>query len=142
VRYLAHFFAGAIIAAIIFFALGSNLVDAAAFGLVSGIASLLPDLDLRKSKASQVLYALAAVAALAGAYFISNWDLSKLALNFVIIILLLAAIDILFRPRHRTVFHTGGAAAALAVCCYILFGFNFALASLVGYGSHLVLDKI
>ncbi len=124
------------------FAFRAGLQEAFLFAAVSGAASLLPDLDLRKSKASQALYSAVFVLILAAAFLLS-YKAGK-AENFVLYAaaLFLAALglDFLIRPRHRGIMHSLAFLFALALPCFLLFGEFLACAVAAGYFSHLLAD--
>ena len=116
----------------------------ALFSAIAGIGGLLPDLDLRKSKGSRMLYAAAIVAALVAACWSSfaagkGWQ--EFLLYFVVIAAVLAAADILIRPRHRGIMHSLLFLLLLSAACYPLFGVLAACAVSVGYFSHLLSDR-
>lgn len=141
-RWRAHAIlgAGAGLAAAYFF--GFSFFDALIACAASAISALLPDLDLRKSKASKVLGALALVAAVAAAVIFSGGSLLRGLMVFGALLALLLALDWFLRPKHRTVTHTGAAALAFSAACFFIFGWKIALACAIGYISHLAADKI
>ena len=133
--------AAALGAAVAYFLFPSGII---LFAAISAVAGLVPDLDLRKSKGSRLLYAAAIALAGAGAYansFAVGAGWQEFLIYFAVIVIVLGAVDILIRPRHRGIMH--GILFMLLFCaaCYFLFGFLIASAVLAGYFSHLLADK-
>lgn len=125
-------------------ALSLELPSLALFSAISGAAALLPDLDLRKSKFSQILYLAAAVAILAAAAALSGKGGAVKPQEFVFYALGLGAallfLDLLIRPRHRGVMHGILFLCAISAAAYFTLGVFFALALFLGYLSHLLAD--
>ena len=141
----AHLFIGVASGAAAAYLLRLGLIDAALFCIVSAASSLLPDLDIRNSKASKATYAVAFFAVLAAAYslsFAKGKGLQEFALAFTAIVLVLLAIDLLFRPRHRGMLHSAPFALIAAAACYLVLGALTAGAFLIGYCSHLAADRL
>ena len=139
----AHLFIGFACGAIAAFFLRLPLLDAAIFTAISAASSLLPDLDIRNSKASQAAYAVALLAVAAAAYYFSfakGGGIDGFADAFLAISATLLAIDLLFRPRHRGLMHRLPFALAAAAVCFAIFGAFPAGAFLLGYLSHLAAD--
>ena len=139
----AHIFLGICCGAFAAYLLSLPLAGAFAFCAVSAASSLLPDLDIRNSKASRAAYAVALLAALAAAYsfsFAKGKGAQEFAISFLAISGLLLALDLVFRPRHRGVMHSAPFALAAAVACYLIFGALMSGAFLLGYCSHLASD--
>lgn len=120
------------------------LPSLALFTVISGVAALMPDLDLRKSKSSQLLYAFAAVAILASAAALSgkggSIELELFAFYAVALAAAAMALDLLIRPRHRGVMHGILFLCVISVAAYAVLGVFFALALFLGYLSHLLAD--
>ena len=141
----AHLFIGVACGAIAAYLLRFDMFSAIFFCAVSAASSLLPDLDIRNSKASKATYAVALLAVIAAAYslsFAKGKGLQEFALAFAAIVAVLIVLDLLFRPRHRGVMHSAPFALAAAVACYLFFGALSAGAFLLGYCSHLAADKL
>ncbi|MFA6214741.1 MAG: metal-dependent hydrolase [Candidatus Micrarchaeia archaeon] len=139
----AHLFIGVSCGAAAAFLLSLPLAQAASFTIISSAASLLPDLDIRNSKASRATYAAAFFAVLAVAYrfsFANGGGFQEFAVAFLAIGGALAALDLLFRPRHRGAMHGAPFALAASAACYLMFGALASLAFLIGYCSHLAAD--
>lgn len=140
----AHLLFGiAIGTAIAMFALGASAVDAIVFVAVCGASALLPDLDLRKSKASQLAYAFAFSFVLCLAAFFTmekGGKIEDFALYALLIAAALLALDLLFRPRHRGWMHGLLFACALFIACFAAFGWFLSAALFSGYLSHLLMD--
>jgi len=112
------------------------------FAAVSGASALLPDLDCRKSKASQLLYAAASAAIIGGALFFSGGrSIWGFALCAALLFFALLALDFSVRPRHRGIMHSLAFLAAVAAASLLLFGEFFASAIAAGYFSHLLADS-
>ncbi|MCX6770394.1 MAG: metal-dependent hydrolase [Candidatus Micrarchaeota archaeon] len=142
----AHLVFGAIAGFAVFSLLmGMRAEQALIYSAISGACALLPDLDLRKSKASQLLSLLALALAGAFACYLS-WragdGLAQAAWNFALLLLALVAADWFLRPRHRTLLHGFAFAIVFSLACFFLFGKEFAIAGLIGYVSHLVSDRM
>jgi membrane-bound metal-dependent hydrolase YbcI (DUF457 family) len=139
----AHLFLGICTGAVAAYLLSLPLASSFVFCAASAASSLLPDLDIRNSKASKATYAVAFLAVLAAAYslsFAKGGGLQSFAVSFLLISGALLALDLLFRPRHRGVMHTAPFAFISAAACYALFGAQIALAFALGYCSHLAAD--
>jgi membrane-bound metal-dependent hydrolase YbcI (DUF457 family) len=139
----AHLFIGLSLGAAAASLLGLGLPDALFFFAISGISSLLPDLDVRNSKASQATYFAAFLAVLALSYQSSlakGGSIADFAYFFGIIAASLFAIDLLFRPRHRGVMHSMGFLFAVSAACFFAFGPLVAASFFIGYFSHLLAD--
>lgn len=137
----AHLFFGILAgAAVAYLLFSQDAGKIATFALLSGGAALLPDLDLRKSKASKILYfalfvGIAAAALLLGGRKIEQVLLAALALSLAVF-----ALDLLLRPRHRGIMHSLVFLAAISLAAYFSFGLFFAAAVFTGYFSHLLAD--
>ncbi len=141
----AHLFIGISCGAIASFFLNLSFTETALFTAISAASSLLPDLDIRSSKASRAAYAVAFLAVLAAAYFLSfakGGGVGDFLSSFAIIAAALLAIDFLLRPRHRGALHGAPFALAAAALCYFIFGALPAGAFLIGYCSHLAADRL
>ena len=138
----AHLFIGVFAGlAIGFFCFGMG-TQAILFSAVSGAGALLPDIDLRKSKISQIAYAVAAVLIAAFSFLLSDGDIARMLTYAAAMALGLLALDFLVRPRHRGITHSLLFALALAAAAYFLFGLVAASALLTGYLSHLLADGV
>lgn len=138
----AHLVFGAAFgAAVCYLAVGSDAPSLALFSGVSGFSALLPDLDLRKSKASKIAYAAIAVALVAAAVWLSGGDMGKFAAYLAGMGLVLLFADWLVRPRHRGIMHSMLFLAVAAIAVLLLAGWFFAAAFAAGYFSHLVADN-
>ena len=124
--------------------LGLQLPSLLLFCAISGIAALLPDLDLRKSKSSQLLYAAVAIAIVAAAAALSGKGGAMQPVQFAIYALALGVaflfLDLLLRPRHRGFMHGILFLAAITAGAYFALGQFIALALFLGYASHLLAD--
>ena len=139
----SRFFIGFASGAFAAYLLHLDLPNALFFCAVSSASSLLPDLDIRNSKASQATYAVALLFVLAAAYsfsFAKGGGFQEFAISFLAIAGVLLVLDLIFRPRHRGMMHSAPFALAAAVACYFVFGPLSAGAFLLGYCSHLAAD--
>ena len=142
-NYRAHLFIGVACGAVAAYLLRLSLPSAALFCAVSAVSSLLPDLDIRNSKASQAAYAVAIFAVLAAAYafsFARGGGIGDFAFAFFGLACALLLLDLIFRPRHRGMMHGAPFAVAASAACLVLFGELMAGAFLLGYCSHLASD--
>lgn len=139
----SHLLFGLLLGAAVAFAAAFPMNGAVAFTLISGASALLPDLDMRKSKASKLLYAavfgVIAVAALFLSYS-QGKDLEGFALYAAVLFLAVLGLDFLLRPRHRGIMHSLSFMFALCLLLLLIFGEFFASAVAVGYFSHLLAD--
>ncbi len=113
------------------------------FAIASGASALLPDLDMRKSKASKILSAAVFGAIYAAAFLLSysqGKDLDGFFLYAAVLFLAALGLDLLIRPRHRGIMHSLAFLFALSAISLLLFGEFFASAVAVGYFSHLCAD--
>jgi len=143
-KWRAHIFLGICTGAVAAYLLSLPLASAFFFCAVSAASSLLPDLDVRNSKASQATYAVALLAVLAAAFSLSlakGGSVQDFAISFLAISGVLIVLDLIFRPRHRGMMHGVPFALASAAACYAIFGALAAGAFLIGYCSHLAADK-
>ncbi len=139
-----HLLLGIAAGAAIGYFLGMGVTDVILFSALSGASALLPDLDLRKSKASKAVYAISFALALCIAAFLARGGSGKLeefALYAILISAALLAMDLLFRPRHRGVMHGVLFMCAASIACFTMFGWFSALAFAAGYSSHLIADS-
>jgi len=114
--------------------------DTLRFCVISGVAALLPDLDIRSSKASQTTYVLAGAALLAGAIYFAGGAASKTAVYLAALIVTFFALDLFIRPRHRGVMHGFLFPFIASAIAYFALGEFVASAFLIGYSSHLLAD--
>ena len=142
-RWKAHFFIGFCTCFLIFAVwLGKIAPVVVGYSMLSGFCALLPDLDMRKSKASQLLYIAAlALAIFASALFYGS-SLASAFGAFAATALLLFAFDLLLRPKHRQVMHTAAFGLVPFAACLALLGWEIALAFAIGYLTHLFADKM
>ena len=110
------------------------------FSAISGICALLPDLDTRSSKASQITYVLAGAAILAAAIFLAGGDTSRTVAYLALLIAAFFALDFFIRPRHRGIMHGLLFLFVASLLSYAALGGFFASAFLFGYFSHLLSD--
>ncbi|MEM4633867.1 MAG: metal-dependent hydrolase [Candidatus Anstonellaceae archaeon] len=123
------------------FALSLSAIELAAYLSICGISALLPDLDLRTSKASKVLYLVSAAAILAFAFSLQKTSLHESLFVALSIFGLLFILDIFLRPRHRGITHTFVFLFAVTLVAYFLSDWLWASALFVGYFSHLIADR-
>lgn len=115
------------------------------FAAVCSVSSLLPDLDIRSSKASGILSAVLLALSLAASYalsFLRGGGLFQFAFYFAAISIALLLLDYALRPRHRGIMHSFPFAFAVFLIFLFAFGGDFPLAFLLGYSSHLVADAM
>ncbi|MCX8175463.1 MAG: metal-dependent hydrolase [Candidatus Micrarchaeota archaeon] len=137
----AHLALGAASGAIAALLLGLSQSQALLFLSISGFSALLPDLDLRTSKASQVLYALALALMLASALLLAGFEPGRAAAYFAAAAAFFLVLDLLFRPAHRGIMHSALFALACSAAAYLLLGWLFSAAFATGYLSHLLADR-
>lgn len=139
----AHLAFGIFIGIAVSFLFGLSVQDAAFFTAVCGASALLPDLDLRKSKASQMLN----IVFFSSAILLSAFFTIKNGFGAEVFVLLTIAlfsaiflIDVVFRPAHRGYMHGLAFASVLFFACLALFSWLLASAFFLGYLSHLLAD--
>lgn len=108
--------------------------------MIAGISALLPDLDTRSSKASQVTYVLAGAAMLAAAIYFSGGEASLTAAYLAVLLIAFLVLDFFLRPRHRGIMHGLAFLGIAGLVAYAAFGGFVASAFLLGYFSHLLAD--
>ena len=116
--------------------------DTIRFCIISGVCALLPDLDLRKSKASQITYVLAGAAILAAATYLSGGNAASAMAYLAALIAAFFILDFFIRPRHRGVMHSLLFLCIAALLSYFALGWFIAAAFLTGYFSHLLADGV
>ncbi len=127
-----------------YFAFNESLIGMLLFAGISGVSALLPDLDLRKSKASKLAYGIVFVLIIGVAGYAAVLGNMGIEWFFVLALCLLgafAAIDWFLRPKHRGIMHSILFLAIAFAAALFLFGLFAASAVFVGYFSHLVLDR-
>lgn len=113
------------------------------FTLASGASALLPDLDMRKSKASKMAHAALFILIFAAAFLLSypyGWGWEGFFLFAAILLLAMLGLDLFIRPRHRGIMHSISFLFALSAASFFIFGGFFASALAAGYFSHLCAD--
>jgi len=138
----AHLLFGCVCGAIVsYWVFGLGFGEAALFSAISGLSALAPDLDMRKSRASKLLYGavlLLLLAIFAVLFFRMGLFAALAGTGGVGASLVLA--DFLFRPRHRGVMH----GLLFMLFCFgamwVFFGSEISAAFLTGFLSHLLLD--
>jgi membrane-bound metal-dependent hydrolase YbcI (DUF457 family) len=111
------------------------------FASVSGFCALIPDIDLRKSKFSQLTYALAAFAIIAASVWLAGGrGIGEFFAYLALLALICLLLDWVLRPRHRGITHRLPFLALVGAVAYAAFGLVAACAVAIGYCSHLVAD--
>lgn len=113
------------------------------FTLASGACALLPDLDMRKSKASKMAHAALFILIFAAALLLSysyGKGLESFFLYAAMLLLAMLVLDLLIRPRHRGIMHSLSFLFAISAVSFFIFGEFFASALAIGYFSHLCAD--
>ena len=106
------------------------------FFVFGALSALVPDLDHSSSKGRQLLDKVVVAGSLLFFAFLQNalfFALGIIAVYFIIFTF--------FKPQHRGITHSLVACFVFSVLIYFMFNFNFAVAGLVGYTSHLLADK-
>ena len=106
------------------------------FFVFGALSALVPDLDHSSSKGRQLLDKAVVIGSLLIVGFLQNALFFALAIIAVYFILFT-----FFKPVHRGITHSLVACLVFAILVYFLFNFNFAIAGLIGYFSHLLADK-
>ncbi|MDO8553615.1 MAG: metal-dependent hydrolase [Candidatus Micrarchaeota archaeon] len=128
-----------------------NQITLAILGLFSAFSALLPDLDHKMSKgtdlANKVVVILSFVFVISNvctnsfSCFLDSVTLKLIFINSLVLIGIYFIVMTFLRPSHRGITHTVVASLAFSVLIYLVLGFNFAVAGIIGYGSHLLADK-
>jgi membrane-bound metal-dependent hydrolase YbcI (DUF457 family) len=144
VDWKSHLILGFILgAAVSFPILHASLWQGLLFSAISAASALLPDLDQRRSKASQITYGAGIIAAFAFSLLLTisaGATMLDFLIFFAFAAFLLLLLGALFRPRHRGVMHSLAFLAALCAAAFVLFGAFPAAAIGLGYLSHLLSD--
>ena len=108
-------------------------------------------MDHKMSKGTDIINKAAVVLSLlfVGGNICSNnisclFELDKLKIiffNSLMFVGVYFVFSVFLRPKHRGVTHSIVFTAIYGLLIYFVLGFNFAIAGLVGYGSHLLADK-
>jgi len=109
------------------------------------LGSILPDIDLKQSKASQIVQPIAALGVAFLLYPFISSKFSTLAAVVVSLVIGAAIIFIILFPlrlKHRGVTHSWKAAVVFAALgAFLTGGINGGVIAFVSYASHLVVDR-
>jgi membrane-bound metal-dependent hydrolase YbcI (DUF457 family) len=138
-----HLIFGAILGALAaLFVFHFELPEILRFSAIAGISALLPDLDTRSSKASQVTYVLAGAAILAAALYLSGGVAASAMAYLAALIAAFFLLDFFLRPPHRGLMHGLVFLSIASLLAYFALGGLVASAFLLGYFSHLLSDGV
>jgi len=129
-------------AAVAHFGFNASAAQIFLFSAIAGVSALVPDIDLRKSKVSKIVYLLGGAVVLLASYLLSGGNWQKMLLYAGALGIGLLAFDVLVRPRHRGIVHSYLFLVFAAVAVYFAAGFFFAAAFAAGYLSHLLSDGV
>ncbi len=145
-NHTGHMIVGGITGIIAMLVVGSFSLPLLAICL---LGSILPDIDLKQSKASQIVQPIAVLGVAFLLYpLIHTFFSTKFGTIAAIIISLAISAAVIFlllfplRLKHRGITHTWKAAAVFAIIAGIALGINAGIIALLSYASHLVIDKI
>ncbi len=123
----------------------------ATLAIFAAFSSLLPDLDHKMSKGTDLAGKAAVILSFAfiitntcpdgfNCFFDSNL-LKSILINSLVLIGIFFIFSTFLKPKHRGITHSLFASLVFSVLIWLVLGFNFAIAGLIGYGSHLLADK-
>ncbi|MFA5076864.1 MAG: metal-dependent hydrolase [Candidatus Micrarchaeia archaeon] len=143
-RWLAHFVIGAAVAGILFYLLGSSSYAIMIYSFFAGMCALVPDIDYSGSKARKALDAFVMMSAFLLVY-LAHCGSAECVFSLDFIARFLALIGLYFLVmmlfRHRGVMHSLLAAGIISFAVFLILGFGFGIAALLGYLSHLLADR-
>lgn len=133
-----HVAFGALLSAAVFYFLFGIIDPFTLFPLVflSAICALIPDIDHEMSSGKKLFDALAIIVAALIAV-----STNSIILFFVILGGYFLAFKIL-KPRHRGITHTSVFGFVFSALVFLLAGLDLAISALLGYLSHLFLDRV
>ena len=142
-----HLMLGLVIGFIASFALSFtpfsfNFFSSTAIALIA-LGAILPDVDLKQSKVSRVLFLVAIVAIILGVYpFVSkHFSTIHSIIASIAFAVVITSIFGLLRPKHRTITHTPYFAIAFGVITFVISqNIGIAIAATVSCASHLLGD--
>jgi len=129
-------------AAVAHFGFNANAAQIFLFAAIAGVSALVPDIDLRKSKVSRIVYLTGGAAILLVSFMLSGGNWTRMLLYAAVFAIGFLAFDVLVRPRHRGIVHSYLFLVLVAVAAYFAAGFFFAAAFATGYLSHLLSDGV
>ncbi len=138
-NHLGHMIVGLLVGGIAMLVLNVFSLQLAALAL---LASILPDIDLKQSKASKVVEFVAVIAftvflqPLFSQYSIFSW-LVTLLVSIGIVFMLLFPL----RLKHRGITHTFKAAVFVGLLAGVFAGIAAGIVAFLAYSSHLVADR-
>jgi membrane-bound metal-dependent hydrolase YbcI (DUF457 family) len=115
--------------------------QSAALFAAAFLGAVFPDVDERHTRQFKLILIIASASAFAIGFQAKQIFLEPFAAGLAAAIAV-AILVFALKPRHRGIVHTLTAAAAFTAAIYLLRGTECAAAGLLGYLSHLALDKI
>lgn len=119
--------------------------------MFAAVTALLPDLDHKMSKGTDLANKAAVILSFVFvgsntcpsnfACFSEIEKLKSIVFGSLMLIGTYFVFTVFLRPKHRGITHTLVSCFLFSVLVYLVLGFNFAVAGLIGYGSHLLADK-
>ncbi len=140
-NHLGHMIVGLIVALIVMIVFGSFSFSLAGIALLGAI---LPDIDLKQSKASQIVEPIAIIGLTLFLHgFFSSYSLLVSWVASLVVSLIATYIVLkILRRKHRGITHSFGAAILFSAFGLLTLGIIGGLVGLVSYGSHLVVDRL
>ena len=141
-NHFGHMVVGGILGIAAMFILGVFSLPLIAICL---LGSILPDIDLKQSKASKIVQPIATlgIAFLIHPFFSTKFSpIAAIAVSLVIAAAVILILLFPLRLKHRGITHSWKAAAVFSIIAGTALGINAGLIALVSYASHLVIDRI
>ena len=141
-NHFGHMVVGAIVGAVAMLILKEFSLSLIAICL---LGSILPDIDLKQSKASQIIQPIAVLGAAFLLYPFLSAKFSTIAAVAISLVIGAAIIFLVLFPlrlKHRGITHSWKAAAVFSIMGGLLLGINGGIIALLSYASHLVIDRI
>lgn len=141
-NHLGHMVVGGIVGAVTMLILKEFSLSLIAVCL---LGSILPDIDLKQSKASKIVQP---IATLGIAFLLYPFISAKFSMLTAVVVSLVISAAVIFlvlfplRLRHRGITHSWLAATVFSIVAAVALGINSGIIAFISYASHLVVDRI
>ena len=138
----SHAIIGTLLAALVlYFVLHASFESTVFLSIFAGFSALLPDIDHKMSKIRSIADKSFVLFALIYSYSSCNkCELLEIGKTAILLIGIYFLIITFLRPRHRGITHSILFVGVYGAILYLLFNFNLAIAGVIGYASHLIVD--
>lgn len=137
-----HIAVGVILAGAAFYLFSLDPMMVILLSLFSGFSALLPDIDHKMSKIRSITDKLFILFAVIYSYVsCSTCRVAEIAKDSLVLTGIYFLILTFLSPRHRGITHSIFFVLMYGGILYFLFNFNLALAGMIGYVSHLLIDR-